>query len=61
MLVLTRKKNESLLISTSDGKPIAEVSVKGTSKGACKLGIIADKEVSIQRSEIVPQNACTVR
>ena len=60
MLVLSRKRGESIKI-TSDGKKIAEIVVKNTSKGASKLGIIAGKEVSIQRSEIVPQNACTGR
>lgn len=58
MLVLSRKRNESLLIQTGD-KTI-EVVVKNTSKGASKIGIIADKDVSIKRTELV-QPACTGR
>lgn len=60
MLVLSRKRNESVLIYAGDKK--IEVVVKNTSKGASKIGIIADKDVSIQRSEIAPQHqACTGR
>ena len=59
MLVLSRKRNESLVIQAGD-KTI-EVVVKATSKGASKIGIIADKDVSIQRSEIAPKQTCTSR
>lgn len=58
MLVLSRKRNESLLIQAGD-KTI-EVVVKNTSKGAAKVGIIADKDVSIKRTELV-QPVCTSR
>ena len=61
MLVLSRKRNESVLIQAGDYT--IEVVLKNTSKGAAKLGIDADKQVSIQRSEIAtkPQNACVSR
>ena len=51
MLVLSRKRDESLLITC--GEKTIEVVVKATSKGVAKLGIAADKDVSIKRTELV--------
>jgi len=50
MLVLTRNKNESIIIHTLDG--IIEVSVNQVKGGQVKLGITAPAEVLIMRKEI---------
>ncbi|MDN5352596.1 MAG: carbon storage regulator [Clostridiales bacterium] len=48
MLILTRKKNESIII---DGN--IEIQVISIEEGKVKLGINAPKEIEILRSEIV--------
>ncbi len=47
MLVLTRKKNESIIIADN-----VEITVVEISKGHVKLGIKAPRHVSIHRKEV---------
>ena len=49
MLVLTRKKGESLIIG-DDGKIV--ITVLGINGGQIRFGIAAPKEVAVHRSEI---------
>lgn len=51
MLVLTRSRDESIMIITTDG--VIEVSIqKVHQNGKVQLGIEADKKIPIQRKEI---------
>jgi carbon storage regulator len=57
MLVITRKKDESVIIevpaeAVAGGKTI-EIAVLETSKDKVKLGVNASREVKIIRSELV--------
>jgi len=47
MLILTRKKNESIIIDNN-----IEIQIISVEEGKVKLGIIAPKDVEIYRSEI---------
>lgn len=51
MLVLSRRVEESLKITTPSGEEI-EVKVIRLGKSAVSLGIIADRTISVVRSEI---------
>lgn len=47
MLILSRKKNQSIIINEN-----IEVTVTSISKDGVRLGIIADENISIHRKEI---------
>ncbi|MDK2867133.1 MAG: carbon storage regulator [Clostridiales bacterium] len=47
MLILTRKKNESIIINNN-----IEIQIISIEEGKVKIGINAPKEVTIHRSEI---------
>ncbi|MBS7525789.1 carbon storage regulator CsrA [Fusibacter paucivorans] len=47
MLILTRKKNESIIINNN-----IEIQIISIEEGKVKIGINAPKEVAIHRSEI---------
>lgn len=50
MLVLSRKKNESIVISTDKGDVVVTVvDIRGDK---CRLGIVADASVPVHRQEI---------
>lgn len=51
MLVVTRRKNESVTILCGNEK--VKIMITGVERGAVKLGFIADQKVKIVRSEIV--------
>lgn len=55
MLVLSRKKNESIVID--GGIKITVVEVRGDK---VRLGIEAPREIPVMRSEIVPQETAAV-
>lgn len=48
MLILTRKKNESIIINDN-----IEISIIGIEEGKVKIGINAPKDVKILRSEVL--------
>jgi len=50
MLVLKRKLNEAILITTQSGEKI-EIKVSDISEGRVKLGIDAAKSISVLRKE----------
>ena len=52
MLVLTRNQNESIIITTPDGVEIILRLLEGK-KGQAQLGIIAPREYSIARNELL--------
>ena len=52
MLVLKRKLNEAILITTQSGEKI-EIKVSDISEGRVKLGIDAAKSISVLRKEVV--------
>ena len=54
MLILKRKLGDSILISTKSGEKI-EIKVSEISDGRVKLGLDADKSVSILRKEVVEE------
>lgn len=54
MLILKRKLGESILISTQSGEKI-EIKISEISDGRVKLGLDADKSVSILRKEVVEE------
>lgn len=51
MLVLSRHKNESIIIELPEGK-IIEMVVVGIRSDKVRLGINADKSISVNRKEI---------
>lgn len=51
MLVLSRCKNESIIIELSDGK-IVEINIVDVRGDKVRLGINADKSISVDRKEI---------
>lgn len=51
MLVLTRKKNETVIITLPDGRTIVAV-VAETRGDKVRLGFIADDDIKIHRSEV---------
>jgi len=56
MLNLTRRPNESIVITTADGQEI-EVVVLGVKGSQVRLGIAADKSVEILRAELLDDAA----
>ena len=57
MLVLSRKKDETILIKQPGQKPIKIKVVRIDNKNKVRLGIEADKEVAVLRSELETVNA----
>jgi len=54
MLVLTRKKRESLAIGRADGsEPMLTVTVLRISGGTVRLGFDGDPNISVHRGELV--------
>ena len=54
MLVLTRKKRESIAIGRSDGsEPMLTLTVLGIGSGKVRLGFDADTSISVHRGELV--------
>ena len=51
MLVLGRKKNQSLILTMPDGRRIT-VTVAQVRSGSCRLGITAPDDVAVMRDEI---------
>jgi len=51
MLVLSRKKNETIIIETPEGR-IIEVEVVRIGDGSIRLGVNAEKEVKVRRKEL---------
>lgn len=51
MLMLTRKKNESIIIGDNEIK----ITIKNVDRGVVKLGIEADKKIKIHREELYKQ------
>ena len=51
MLVLSRKKNESIVIETPEGRVI-EIEIVRIGDGTIRLGINAEKEVKVRRKEL---------
>lgn len=51
MLVLSRTKNESIIATLPDGRTITVtlVEIRGDK---CRLGIQADKDIAVHRSEV---------
>lgn len=56
MLVLSRKRDEKILLKTQDGEQI-ELTVVRIDNNKVRLGINAGNTVTILRSELVEQNA----
>lgn len=57
MLVLSRKKDETILIKQPGQKPIKITVVRIDNKNKVRLGIEADKNVAVLRSELEVVNA----
>lgn len=53
MLVLSRKKDETILLKTSNNEDIRITVVKIDNKNKVRIGIEAPREVSVIRSELV--------
>lgn len=53
MLVLSRKKDETILLKTSNNEDIKITVVKIDNKNKVRLGIEAPREVSVIRSELM--------
>jgi carbon storage regulator CsrA len=53
MLVVTRKKRESITIQC--GEKLIRVVVTRVERGSAKLGIIADAEVKVARTELIDE------
>jgi carbon storage regulator CsrA len=53
MLVLSRKKDETILLKTSNNEDIRITVVKIDNKNKVRLGIEAPREVSVIRSELM--------
>lgn len=56
MLNLTRRPNESVVITTTDGQKI-EVVVLGVKGNQVRLGIAADESIEILRAELLDSDA----
>ena len=52
MLVLKRKLGEAIIITTQSGETV-EIKVSKISEGRVKLGIDAEKSISVLRKEVV--------
>lgn len=53
MLVLSRKKDETILLKTANNEDIRITVVKIDNKNKVRLGIEAPREVSVVRSELI--------
>jgi carbon storage regulator CsrA len=53
MLVLSRKKDETILLKTSNNEDIKITVVKIDNKNKVRIGIEAPREVTVVRSELV--------
>lgn len=53
MLVLSRKKDETILLKTANNEDIKITVVKIDNKNKVRLGIEAPREVSVIRSELM--------
>ena len=53
MLVLTRRIGERFVIYL--GEQVVEVEILGQKNGACKVGIKADRSVTVLRSELLEE------
>ena len=51
MLVLTRRVGERFVIFL--GEQVVEVEILGQKNGSCKVGITADRSVTVLRSELL--------
>jgi carbon storage regulator CsrA len=51
MLVLTRRVGERFVIFL--GEQVVEVEILGQKNGSCKVGISADRSVTVLRSELL--------
>ena len=57
MLVLTRKRNESIVIFSPDGLPLATIRFVKTEHDRCRVGCIAHHpNVQFERLEIVAED-----
>lgn len=52
MLVLSRKRNESIVIGGLDGSPIIEVCVVEIRGDKVRLGIAAPRDMPVHRAEV---------
>lgn len=57
MLVLSRKKDETILLKTSNNEDIRITVVKIDNKNKVRLGIEAPREVSVIRSELISKES----
>ena len=53
MLVLSRKKDETILLKTSNNEDIRITVVKIDNKNKVRIGIEAPREVTVVRSELI--------
>lgn len=53
MLVLSRKKDEAILLKTSNNEDIRITVVKIDNKNKVRIGIEAPREVTVVRSELI--------
>ena len=53
MLVLSRKKDETIILKTSNGEVIQITIVKIDNKNKVRIGIDAPREISVVRSELL--------
>ncbi len=56
MLILTRRPDESLVMTTPEGEQV-EIVVLGVKGNQVRLGLIADKSITIVRSELLDNEA----
>jgi len=56
MLVLSRKKDEKLLIKTSHGEEIEITIVNIDGRNRVRLGVNAEKNIMVVRSELLETN-----
>jgi carbon storage regulator CsrA len=54
MLVLTRRVGERFVIFL--GEQVVEVEILGQKNGSCKVGIKADRSVTVLRSELLEES-----
>jgi carbon storage regulator CsrA len=53
MLVLSRKKDETIILKTSNNEVIQITVVKIDNKNKVRIGIDAPREISVVRSELI--------
>lgn len=56
MLILSRKKDEEVLITTPEGRTIT-LKIVDIRRGVCRLGVTADSTVVIARTELINKKA----